>query len=100
MALLRQLADQVKIPSGSVNIPKVDASDATFSKIVGGIFVVIGAFSVLYLILGALRYVNSDGQQGKIEQAKNSILYAVIGILVSVFAFAIVQFILGRIVQG
>jgi hypothetical protein len=46
------------------------------------------------IILGALRYVISAGDASKITQAKNTILYAVIGLVVALLAFAIVNFVL------
>jgi len=67
-------------------------------KNVGNIIVFItGAISVLMIIIGGLRYVTSGGDQGGITGAKNTILYAVIGLIVSVMAYAIVNFVLTNI---
>ena len=67
-------------------------------KNVGNIIVFItGAISVLMIIIGGLRYVTSGGDQGGITSAKNTILYAVIGLIVSVMAYAIVNFVLTNI---
>lgn len=67
-------------------------------KSVGNIIVFItGAISVLMIIIGGLRYALSGGDQGTISTAKNTILYAVIGLVVSVAAYAIVNFVLTNI---
>ena len=67
-------------------------------KNVGNIIVFItGAISVLMIIIGGLRYTTSGGDQGGISSAKNTILYAVIGLIVSVMAYAIVNFVLKNV---
>jgi hypothetical protein len=67
-------------------------------KSVGNIIIfVTGALSVLMIIIGGLRYTTSGGDQGSITSAKNTILYAVIGLIVSVMAYAIVNFVLTNI---
>ena len=57
----------------------------------------IGAIAVIMIIIGGLRYVTSGGDQGQITGAKNTILYAVIGLVIAVMAFAIVNFVLGAL---
>ncbi len=67
-------------------------------KSVGNILVfIIGAVAVLMIIVGGLRYTLSGGDQGTITSAKNTILYAVVGLVVAVAAYAIVNFVLGNI---
>jgi hypothetical protein len=67
-------------------------------KSVGNIIIFItGAISVLMIIIGGLRYTTSGGDQGSITSAKNTILYAVVGLIVSVIAFAIVNFVLSNL---
>lgn len=67
----------------------------------GGIFTVaantliflIGAIAVIYLIIGGLRYVTSGGDSKAVTAAKDTILYAIIGIVVAVISFALVSFV-------
>jgi hypothetical protein len=54
----------------------------------------VGAISVIVLIIGGIRYIVSGGNSSSVEGAKNTILYAVVGIVVSVAAYAIVTFVL------
>ena len=58
---------------------------------------VIGFISVVMLIWGGLRYVISGGASKKITDAKNTILYALIGLVVAFLAYAIVNFVLNAI---
>lgn len=55
----------------------------------------IGALSVIMIIYGGFRYVTSGGESSGVQSAKNTILYAVIGLIVSVLAFAIANFAVG-----
>lgn len=79
------------------NIPKVELNAATIGAILSAVFTLVGGLAVLFLLVGAVRYVTSNGDQGQLTQAKNTILYAIIGIVVSLSAFAIVQFVVGQI---
>lgn len=57
----------------------------------------VGIISVVAIIIGGIYYTMSTGDQGKIQNAKNTILYAVIGLIVAIMAFAIVNFVVANI---
>lgn len=79
------------------NIPKVQLNAATIGAILSTVFTLVGGLAILFLLVGAVRYVTSNGDQSQLTQAKNTILYAIIGIVVSLSAFAIVQFVVGQV---
>ena len=56
---------------------------------------VIGALSVIMIIIAGLRYVTSGGNTAAITAAKNTLLYAVIGIIVALLAYAVIRFVIG-----
>ena len=58
---------------------------------------VVGFISVVMLIWGGLRYILSGGDSKKITDAKNTILYALLGLIIAFFAYAIVHFVLNGI---
>lgn len=64
-----------------------------FKKITDVMLFIIGAVSVIMLIIGGLRYVVSGGDQNAVSGAKNTILYAVIGIIVALLAYAVINFV-------
>jgi cytochrome bd-type quinol oxidase subunit 2 len=64
-----------------------------FANIANFLTILIGALSVIMIIIGGLRYVISNGDQKNVTAAKDTILYAVIGVIVAIVAFAIVQFV-------
>lgn len=90
--------------SGGVDAAKpTGASEDLFGD--GGIFqtvadvllFLVGAVSVIMLIIGGIRYVISAGDQQAVTNAKNTILYAIVGIVVAFLAFAAVRFVVGRL---
>lgn len=87
----------ISVDANSLGLPKVAADDATWGNIIGAVFIFTGAWATLFLVIGGVRYAASAGDQGLISKAKDTILYAIIGLVVSVLAFTIVQFVLGRI---
>lgn len=58
---------------------------------------IVGAVSVIMIVIGGLRYSISNGDQAQVTSAKNTILYALVGICVAVSAQAIVSFVFGRV---
>ncbi|MDR2063573.1 MAG: pilin [Candidatus Nomurabacteria bacterium] len=69
----------------------------TVTAIINTVLIVIGLISVAFLIYGGVQYTTSAGQAEKVKNAKNTIMYAIIGLVVAILAFAIVNFVLGRI---
>jgi len=66
-----------------------------FRTITNVMLFIIGAVSVIMLIIGGLRYVVSGGDSTAVQNAKNTILYAIVGIIVAILAFAVVNFVIG-----
>lgn len=59
--------------------------------------IVVGVISVIMIIIGGLKYITSSGDSNNVTSAKNTILYAVIGLVVVAFAQIIVLFVLENI---
>ncbi|MDO4902589.1 MAG: pilin [bacterium] len=64
-----------------------------FTTIINVMLFIIGALSVIMLIYGGIRYTISRGDSGEVNNAKNTILYAIVGLIVSILAYAIVNFV-------
>jgi len=65
-----------------------------FRTITDVMLFLIGAISVIMLIIGGLRYVVSGGDSTAVQNAKNTILYAVVGIIVAILAYAVISFVI------
>ena len=68
-----------------------------FTTIVNVLLFIIGAVSVVMLIYGGIRYTTSGGNANSVTAAKNTIMYAIIGLIIAIFAFAIVNFVVGEL---
>ncbi len=77
-----------------------EGSDSVFTTIVNVLLFLIGAISVVMLIYGGIRYTTSGGNSASVTAAKNTILYAIIGLVVAFLAFAIVNWVLGAILNN
>ena len=66
-------------------------------NILSTVFVVLGVIAVAMIILGGVNYATSQGDPGKASKAKNTILYAVIGLIIAIAAFAVVNVVLNAL---
>ncbi len=95
--MIRLLA---QINTRDVNLPNKRVSGGFVSERLADVlsltFIILGSIAVLVITVAALQYVLSAGDPQKTARAKDTIIYAVIGLVVAVLAWAIVQFVLGR----
>ena len=95
------LAQNLTLEGGAEAAQGTDQENTTLFG-VGGIFetvtnillFLIGAIAVIMLVIGGIRYVVSGGDQAAVTAAKNTILYAIVGIIVAFLAYAAVQFVI------
>lgn len=77
-----------------------DQETDVMSIVTVGINVVLGLIAlaaVIMIIIGGLNYTTSQGEATKVKKAKDTILYGVIGLVIALLAFAIVNFVLGQV---
>lgn len=67
------------------------------NKVVNILLYVLGAIAVIMIVIGGVMYTTSGGDAGGIKKAKDTILYAVIGLVVAIFAYAIINFVVNAI---
>jgi hypothetical protein len=66
------------------------------STVVNILSIIVGALSVIFIIVGGLRYITSGGDSAAVQSARNTILYAIVGLLIVIFAQLIVRFVVDR----
>lgn len=99
-------AFSLSISDGASSAQGVDQASSLFGT--AGIFTTIsnvmlflvGAISVIMVVVGGLRYVISGGNTTNVGAAKNTILYAIVGLIISLLAYAIINFVIGSFVPG
>ena len=64
--------------------------------IVEVLLMAVGAISIIMIVIGGILFALSSGDAQKAAKARNTVLYAVVGLAVSLFASAIVNFVFNR----
>lgn len=67
---------------------------ALITRIINVISVIVGVIAVIMIIYGGFRYITSGGNDSSVSAAKNTILYALIGLIIVALAQVIVKFVL------
>lgn len=77
--------------------PIFGSSNSILAKVVNILSFIIGVAAVIMLIVGGISYMLAGGDPGKINGAKNTIIYALIGVVVAVVARGIVALVVNRL---
>lgn len=83
--------------SNDVDIPKTDITQTKINDVYSLIFGIAGGVAVIIIILGGIKFITSQGDPQAIAKARNMIIYAAIGLAVSISAFIIVTFVVGKL---
>lgn len=62
--------------------------------IVNVLLYILGAIAVVMIVIGGIRYTTSNGDSSNIKSAKDTILYSVVGLIVAILAYSIINFVL------
>ena len=73
--------------------------DTTVINIINAIIGVLGLICVIVIIIGGVGYMTSSGDSNRVKKAKDTILYGIIGLIICVLAFAIVNFVIANILS-
>lgn len=94
MNILQNLAQ--KINANDINIPTQSGNDI-FVNVLNVAYLVAGIIAVIVVIIAGFTFVTTGNDPAAVAKSRNTILYAVIGLVVIISAFVITQFITGRI---
>ncbi len=83
--------DELKIPKGT------HINDVTIQNGLQIIFGIAGAVAFLIIVYAGLKYTLSQGDPAGTAKAKDTIVYAIVGLIIAVLAFAIVRLVVGRV---
>ena len=90
--------DEVKRAAGCFG--SSDQLVTTIQGIINAIVLILGTVAVIFIIIGGVKYMTSAGDANKTKQAKETILYAVIGLIICALAALIVNFVITIINQN
>ncbi|MDO4526693.1 MAG: pilin [Candidatus Saccharibacteria bacterium] len=67
---------------------------------VNGVVGILALVAVIFVLIGGINYITSAGDPSKVKKAKETILYALIGLAVAVLSFAIVNFVIVKVLSN
>ena len=102
---LRQKAGIAANTYAECNLPADGTEDSpslfdTLKNVINVILGVLGIVTVIMIIIGGFTYITSQGDPNKTKKAKDTIMYGVIGLVIALLAFAIVNFVLANVFNG
>jgi len=93
---------QNNIPANEIPVPKPSRAVGgglldIITKVSNTLLLLVGIVAVLFLIIGGFQYIISAGNPETVNKAKTTILYAIIGLIVTLIAWAIVSFVISAL---
>jgi len=82
--------------AGGTGLPMVTAGSGELQTILQIVFGIAAALAVLFIVIGGLRFVLSAGSSENVTKARETILYAVIGLVIALIAEGIVTFVIKK----
>lgn len=87
-------ASQVKEGVSAIGGESSPSADSALETIVNAFLLLVGAVAIVMIVYGGFRYVTSAGEASAVSAAKNTILYAVVGLIVALLAYSISDYVL------
>ena len=90
-------ANNLSLSQGDCTGENAGAEDSVndlITQIVNIFSIVVGIIAVIMIIVGGFKYITSSGDSGNVTSAKNTIMYAIIGLVIVALAQIIVRFVL------
>jgi hypothetical protein len=94
------LQEGVNAARGTNQPADLFGTGGVITSITSVLLFIVGALSIIMLIIGGLRYVVSGGSATAVTAAKNTILYAIVGLVIAFLAFAAINFVLTTLTPG
>ena len=94
MDLLDIFATSIKDQVQGVAGNDTDALEGDISNGIKGALIIIGVVAVIFIIVGGVNYMTSQGDPSKITKGKKIMITGIVGLIICVIAFAIVNFVL------
>lgn len=96
-AAMAQTPQQVQDGVNSIGGGNSPSLEVSVKTLLNTFFYIIGAVAVVMIIYGGFKYITSSGDSSAVTSAKNTILYAVVGLVVALSAYAIANFVIGAV---
>ena len=75
----------------------IDGKDGLIKTVVNVLLWAVGILSVIMIIFSGFRYITSAGDASKTKSAQSTLMYSVVGLIVAIMAYAIVNMVINRL---
>jgi magnesium-transporting ATPase (P-type) len=93
----QQITEGVTAAGGGSNAGKTTDLNDKIKTIINVMLFIVGIASTIMIIYGAIRFVISRGEPDETKNARNTIMYSVVGLVVAILGYAIVNWVIGTI---
>lgn len=80
-------------PNSEVCKSKDDSATDIIGVVINTLLFIVGTLSVIMIIVGGIFYATSAGDSSKVTKAKNTLTYAIVGLVVAFLAYAIINWV-------
>lgn len=70
---------------------------AILKSVITILLTIAGIIAVIMIVIGAIRYITSDGDPGKASTARMTVIYAMVGLVLAIMSYGIVNFVIGKL---
>lgn len=85
-------------PDNPVCKSQGDDAQSMIQIVINILLYVLGIIAVIMIIVGGIKYTTSNGDSSALTSAKNTILYSIVGLVVAILSYAIVNFVVGKFI--
>lgn len=65
------------------------------TTVINTMLFIVGILAVIMIIYAGIRYTTAHGDKGQVESAKNTLMYSIVGLVVAIIAYAVVNWVVG-----
>ncbi len=70
---------------------------SVMKSVVNVLLMTVGVISIIMIVIGGIMFALSSGDASKVTKARNMVIYAVVGLVVALFASAIINFVFNKV---
>jgi len=76
-----------------------DNASSLIKNVINTLLIVLGMIAVIMIVIGGIRYTTSHGDSSQTKAARETILYSVVGLVVAIMSYAIVNFVVAQFLK-
>lgn len=88
-------AEEIKKGYNQAGGSDSDSLPDIIGTVVSTMLFIVGVLAVIMIIYSGIRYITAHGDKGQVESAKNTLIYSIVGLVVAIVAYAIVNWVIG-----